>query len=416
MGRARVPDPEWVDEIRPEHLEPGLLNVVVFGPGRGEAILVVLPDGQLGVVDGCREPVDEDSGRGDPVRELLNHISEQRASADLRLRFVCLTHPHDDHYGGLGRLLRAYEGRVDEIWSVLELGDRYAPAYKKWLELSKEESVVQDRETLKGLDRVIDAIRAQPRDGLPRPQHLDQNKLLIPPHKMCGARLSILSIAPSATDVRLALDALIEALRVLEQPDAPESRGSRTFDPNDASGALLITWGQARVLLAGDLTHGADLLRGWQSAQSSIHKRVQIVNVAHHASEGAHHDELWTKMRPQLALVTPFKYAEGNQPPKPGDIERLLASKAMVIITARPKWNWEEANALPTPAPRADRPAPATTSRRGAPKNGVLRTALAPGFNARRNAVAVAIDQRGDIRRVVLAGEANQYHPPGTKP
>lgn len=418
MARAKVPEPRRVGEILPDDLHPGLLNIVVFGPGRGEAILVVLPDGQLGVVDGCREPEDEDSGRGDPVRELLNRISEQRSSPDMRLRFVCLTHPHDDHYGGLGRLLRAYAGRVDEVWSTLEIGDRYARSYKRWLELSTEESVIQDRETLHGLDRVMEAMRSQYTGGYPRPLHLDQDKLLLHPHKMCGATLSIRSIAPSATDVRLALDALIEELQALEQPDAPVAHGSPRFDPNDASGALLICWGRARVLLAGDLTHGNQAHRGWESARASIPGKVQIVNVAHHASEGAHHSELWTKMRPHLAIVTPFKHAKGNQPPKPSDIERLLASNAKVVITAQPKWNWEEAaNALPIPEPRSASQAPfSPAARRGAPKNRVLRAAPAPGFDARRNAVAISIDRHGVIRSLVLAGEANLYHPAGTTP
>jgi beta-lactamase superfamily II metal-dependent hydrolase len=413
---AKALQPRRVDEILPEHLQKGLLNIVVFGPGRGEAIVVVLPDGQLGVVDGCREPEDHDSGRGDPVRELLAHISHHRDDRQMRLRFVCLTHPHDDHYGGLGRLLYAYQGRVDEVWSPVEVGDRYAQAYRKWLELSQEPSVVQDREILRGLDRVLAAMRSQDAHGHPRPRHLDQDKLLVRPTKMYGAELSIWGVAPSATDLRLGLDALIERLRALEQPNPP-SNSSSSFDPNDASGALLLCWGKTRVLLAGDLTQGAHPHRGWQSARASIQGPVQIVNVAHHASEGAHDGELWTEMRPRLAIVTPFKNAKDNQPPKPGDIKRLLASNARVVITTRPKWNWEEtADTLPIPDPagnvlRSSSPA----RRRGAPKNDILGATDAPSFDDRRNAVATAIDRHGAIRSLVLAGQANLYHPVGTK-
>ena len=82
-----------------EHLPKGTLSIAVFGPGKGEAIVVRLPDGSVGVVDGCREPKDTETGRGDPVRELLDRIKCPE------LAFVCLTHPHDDHYAGLGRLL-----------------------------------------------------------------------------------------------------------------------------------------------------------------------------------------------------------------------------------------------------------------------------------------------------------------------
>jgi glyoxylase-like metal-dependent hydrolase (beta-lactamase superfamily II) len=45
---------------------------------------------------------------GDPMRELLNGLEASGGGpAPFRLAFVCLTHPHDDHYGGLGRLLGA---------------------------------------------------------------------------------------------------------------------------------------------------------------------------------------------------------------------------------------------------------------------------------------------------------------------
>jgi len=45
-GTSRVPPPEHASEILPEHMPEGLLSIAVFGPGKGEAIVVRLPDGR----------------------------------------------------------------------------------------------------------------------------------------------------------------------------------------------------------------------------------------------------------------------------------------------------------------------------------------------------------------------------------
>jgi glyoxylase-like metal-dependent hydrolase (beta-lactamase superfamily II) len=138
-GTTSVPAPEYVDEILPAHLPQGALSIAVFGPGRGEAIVVRLPDGSIGVVDGCREPTGgAKDGRGDPVRELLRRIEKAGpVPTPFRLAFVCLTHPHDDHYPGLGRLLEAYERRVDHVWTVTQMTGKYARALPEWVELTR---------------------------------------------------------------------------------------------------------------------------------------------------------------------------------------------------------------------------------------------------------------------------------------
>ena len=389
-----LPEPEWVDEILPRHLERGLLSIIVFGPGVGESVVVCLPNGSVGVVDGCREPASTGAnGDGDPVRELLRHLQVET------LRFVCLTHPHDDHYRGLGRLLDAYGERVEEVWCPLETGDRYAATLVKYIACQRAGQGLIPDDDPKALDRAFRAM--QPRRGasIPRPRLVLENTELLR-QTMNNGFLTIRGIGPSATDLKMANVALVKAIK--------ESSG--THDPNDASGALLIRWHKAQVLLAGDLTRGAGPLRGWNGVEAQITGRVQVVNVAHHASAGAHHDDLWTRMKPRLAIVTPFKNASGANPPRPADIARLIDSKARVVITARPSWSWDDP-AVQLPQPRRGPPDVSESPR--APKNGVLskdaaQTPASP-FNARRNAVAVSLDRHGTIRRVILSGQADFY-------
>ena len=283
--QRHVPKPQREPELRPEHLVPGQLNVVVFGPGHGEAILMVFPDGSVGVIDGCRE-------RGDPMRAILRRMDDkglEDGQKPLRIRFVCLTHPHDDHYAGLGRLLEAYDGRVEQVWSPFQTGDRYAHDYYRYLQLTKAPQYQPDRDNFKGLSRVLRWMRHRHSQTVPVPKVVIRGMPLLD-ERIGGKRLQIRAVGPTTRDIETAHDKLVESLaQWTDEGEKPKER----YDPNQASGALLVQWGAARVLLAGDLTNGnGDPQRGWELAQKSIRGPVHVVNVAHHASRGAHHDKL----------------------------------------------------------------------------------------------------------------------------
>ena len=115
---------------------------------------------------------------------------------------------------------------------------------------------------------------------------------------------------------------------------------SRKHDPNLTSGALLVRWGDAAVLLGGDLLRGKKASSGWQRAAYQIDCAVQVVNVAHHASEEAHDDAFWAKISPALAIVTPFMHGQAPYPPRPNQIA-VLAKSSVVAITSPPVWDRE---------------------------------------------------------------------------
>lgn len=126
-GAASVPVYR-APRLHPSHLPDGELGVVVFGPGDGEAMVVKLPDGRWGVVDGCLEPSrSHRAGTGDPVREFLNEA--ETPAGPVQLAFVAWTHPHADHYRGLRRLLDAYRGRVERLISVAQVEPRFMEAF-----------------------------------------------------------------------------------------------------------------------------------------------------------------------------------------------------------------------------------------------------------------------------------------------
>lgn len=400
---AKVPLPERVKRLLPEHLEPGSLSVVVFGPGRGEAIAVVLPDGSVGIVDGCREPGSSRSGRGDPVRDFLAALEQHRTRSrqPFRFRFVCLTHPHDDHYAGLGRLLNAYRGKVEAVWSVPKVGDRFAEALQRYVAATRAgRDPMPDDVDQGGLERVLAELREAPQHGSAF-KHVEQGKLLLE-EPVQGHSLRILACGPADLDLHNAQLALVEGLEHLITHGEHETR----FDPNATSGALIIRWGQAGVLLGGDLLCEQGRYCGWKLAAPDIHSPIQVVKAAHHASAEAHHADLWARLKPLLAIVTPFKNATGSMPPRPEQIDRL-AHDAVVAITATPSWT--EDMATPRPVYSA---ASSAKRRRGglrSKRNDVIPLTPSPGANDTHNAVAVSLDASGNLLRFVLAGKADVY-------
>jgi glyoxylase-like metal-dependent hydrolase (beta-lactamase superfamily II) len=399
---GRVPEPERVAEILAEHLPRGSLSIAVFGPGRGEAIVVRLPDGSVGVVDGCTEPRGGHArGHGDPVRELLNRIEADPATArPFGLRFVCLTHPHDDHYAGVGRLLDAYRGRIEHLWAVDDVSAHMAAKLIEWSDVTRGGKVPLPDDKVKiGLARVIARLHAA------HAQHAAQLTQLIVGRTVFRANdmlppISITACGPADRDVHAARRELDAALLALVRGEpAPTS-----FDLNLASGALVLRWGASAILLAGDLLVGDDPLSGWRRGRAHVGGAVQVVNVPHHASVEAHHAETWADMQPALAIVTPFKNAMTDSrrtkyPPRPEQIAALAAS-SVVTITSPPKWGDD-----PTfPCPLRKRASSLTPGR-----DKVLSFATA---EPRRNAVAVSMDAAGTITRLILAGAADIYEPP----
>jgi beta-lactamase superfamily II metal-dependent hydrolase len=401
-----VPAPRLEKRILPDHLEDGSLSLVVFGPGKGEACVLILPDGTVGVVDGCREPSRPGTGEGDPVREFLDALAVRRGG--LELGFVALTHPHDDHYAGLGRLLTAFQDKVDAVWRAPQVGTHFAQPLLDFAKVTRGGRALSRifGQNVKGLLRVLATMRESRQPGRSRRARLsniEEGKLLLRRSVPGRGTVEIHGCGPADGDADTAHHALVAQLRRLQgRAEAPVS-----VDPNFISGALLVQWEQAGILLGGDLLGEKGDFQGWHGVAEHIHGPVQVIKVAHHASAEAHHEELWNRLGAHLAIVTPFKNAAGAQPPRPEQIT-LLAQKAVVAITAPPHWHGKNA-AYPS---RHYSPLPTRHSRMPRARNTSVPHHATLGARDIRNAVAVSLDANGQIRRFVLAGEADVYEPP----
>lgn len=381
--------------VTPADLPPGLLHVVVFGPGHGEAVLIRTPDGRVGVVDGCGEPPAA-SDRGGPLFSLIEDLGEKR------LLFACVTHPHQDHFGGFARLIQKHP--PEHLWWSGSQERKFFQHYRAWLKKRGRDLPVGDEEPPGiGLERLVRAINAAAEAESPSRRswvkHLEDHKHLLS-HPAPPGTVEIEGILPSSTGVRAAAR---DAYQVLEEGKLDDAK--RVFDPNRISGALLVTWGETRVLLGGDALVESDPHAGWEGLSRGLGK-VHVVKVPHHASEGAHSASLWAKMAPELALVTCVQYARNKQPPRPDMLQKLLGTGAEVVLTSPPTWWAEEPHALAVDPP-AVTPKPATDPGNPAlPAKSWLRSAA----NKHENAVVVSLDATGSIVGVQLHGDACQLH------
>lgn len=389
--------PRFEHRPRAHHFVDETLSILVFGPGHGEAIVVLFPDFTVGVIDGCREPRNGNpSGRGDPVREFLDDWHRLHAGATQgRLRFVALTHPHADHYAGLGWLIEAYDGLIDEIWCTLPTGGHYANAYVKYLQVCEDNpDMVPGAEDFTGLTRVWNSLTS----NIDRLQLMQRGRhdVMMYETRMGEHWLRVRCIAPSHADLLLAQQDLMHTIMaIVESGDACRPR----HDPNLTSAALLVSWGHSRVLLGGDLLCSQGRYEGWGRASSSIEGKVQVVKAAHHASEGAQDWELWRRMAPKLAIVTPFKYAASHHPPRPATLDRLVTSTAKIqlAITSPPQW----------PSGASPKPTRTVAQQPSIGRNSALKITASPP--AQDDAVCVSLDAKGNIKQLLLTGRADLY-------
>ena len=282
------------------------LAVSVLDIGQGDAILLQAGDGMRLLVDGGPDP-----------DLLVRRLDERIPAWDRRIDMALLTHPHEDHAGGLAGLAPRYRlGRIIET------------------EMNTEGA------------GVLELRAAAERHGIRR-------------------------VRISQGDAFMLGEARVEVLWPPEDaiPDRILTDGRAI---NGTSLVLAVSLGRQRILLTGDLEddHDADLLE----IIPDDGRRWDLLKVAHHGSATASSRPILEALRPRLAAISS---GHGNRygHPAPATLQRLDHIDAEVLRTdregtlsvafdGRPRSATALLEGLPAPiCPRGrDQPTPATTS------------------------------------------------------
>jgi glyoxylase-like metal-dependent hydrolase (beta-lactamase superfamily II) len=176
------------------------LTVHVIGEGKGESIILELPNGKWGVIDCYANSIRDES-----TNQTLNFLKRRNAKA---LEFLCLSHPHEDHFRGITHLLNAYEGAIEEFWRfpVRPLGNVIAYLHAV-AEEDANDTTTEDNEdnhilrsSVAELTKMFQIIGDWRRDGNINVRQTEDFKCLYSEQiewEENGAQLKIFSLAPA---------------------------------------------------------------------------------------------------------------------------------------------------------------------------------------------------------------------------
>lgn len=217
----------------------GQLRVTAIDVGQGDAIAIDLPDGSFMLVDAGGFPGQAVDTGERVVAPVL------RARRRDRIDWLVLSHPHPDHYGGLGTTLKRASS-VGELWDNghgAAVGNRTVG------------EVTQGVERLGG--RIVPLA-----------------ELCGGPRSIGGATVEVLSPCPTVDD-----DASV----------------------NDGSLVIKITYGQRSALLMGDAERGTEE-RLVRTRPDDL--RADLLKVGHHGSRTSTSPALARAVAPEWAVIS----------------------------------------------------------------------------------------------------------------
>lgn len=297
----------------------GEVEISVFGPGRGESVVVHIGGGEWIIVDSCMNLQD----RTNPALTYLADIGVDVAS---QVKLVVGTHAHDDHINGLASIFEASSSARLVIASAAT-SEEFLAQVESDLDVETQLRIRIRNE----YKRLLDEVDRRPRPGLlaypGRDLWLRKEVGAVP-----AARVRSLSPSDEAT---------ARAKRILASglAKASDRRRLSTADPNEFAIALWIEVGDVTVLLGADLENGPAMC-GWQAVLDEFtpDEAASLFKVPHHGSPNAHHDEVWAHLLEPGPVAILAPYRAGQTPrPAPDDIARILSLTSDAYITADPK-------------------------------------------------------------------------------
>lgn len=292
-------------------------EISIFGPGRGECVLIHLGHNEWCVVDSCVS-----RGSTDPVA--VEYLRSFNNGALENVRLVVATHWHDDHIRGMASLLSSAP--------QAEFCCSMALQHREFLTLiSAGSATIPGHSGVEEFGAIISELEAR---GRRAPKFAVENKLLLRiPASSRAFPVTLESLSPSDPTIRLAL-AQIKSL--LPQLGKPQRRiVNRT--PNHTSVVIWVEAGPLRALLGADLEHTARADQGWTAVLTCYgHKNpAHLFKVPHHGSPTSDNAVVWQEMleKDPVAVVTPF--AGGRvRLPEESDLERLSGQTPRLYCTA----------------------------------------------------------------------------------
>lgn len=305
------------------------LEIHVLGGSKGESIVLKLPDGEWGVVDCYSEStVDPDAN---PTTLFL------RSRGVKRLLFVCLTHPHDDHFLGMVKLVEEFQPR--EFWRFGCLAPELIAKLLQYNELkAKKAKGEKRRELTRSTTELFDLftmIKTAATNRSMQVSRLGSRKTVYPFPRDLPSPFAIECLSPTGPQVEKYEGAILECIG----PDDKIGNELPRSEHNDVSVVLKITYGDTVVVLGGDLEEG-----GWNAVvgeYGAANLDATAVKVSHHGSENGYSKNLWNHFaltgRPIAVIAPRHRY----KLPKPAALAHIFENAETILTTCQPRLDWQ---------------------------------------------------------------------------
>ena len=290
-----------------------LLGIHVLGGIQGESIVINLPGDRWGVVDCYTSRLD--------APDLNPTVRFLRDNGVSKLDFLCLTHPHDDHYRGMAHILDAFP--VECFWQFPVLPH---PVMRRLIDhdiWDAEESQDRDRqETAQELVRLFGRVNA-----LGKSQKIRRELLNIGQQMYDRDGVRVIAVAPSGDQTLR----YVERLTNCFNSDGTVKGRLPNSAHNMISAALIIEFGTSRILLGGDVETS-----GWQDSLAHFGDNLAIhaAKVSHHGSTNGYCEGLWPTLSRKgkpISVIAPFRRFGL---PKRVALEHIAAHSERVLTTS----------------------------------------------------------------------------------
>lgn len=302
-------------------------EVSLFGPGKGESVVVHIGGGKWVIVDSCT-----DRGSTRPIS--LEYLERLGVDVSHQVVSVIATHWHDDHIRGLGQIVEAATS-ARFVCSV-------ALRHREAIEMVLSGTSAQISSAPSGVDEmgeVLRHIRERTRaDRFRRPTFAQADLPLLDFHASKGHPFDAYAVAlsPSNETIFKSIVALVG-----NYENAAPKRAILSPGANETSVVVWFTFGQISVLLGGDLEHTADPASGWNAvvAQHNPERgRAAIFKVPHHGSENADCDAVWSNLLDTEVAAILTTYTAGKTArPSTNDLERIIKRTPNRFVASQPK-------------------------------------------------------------------------------
>jgi beta-lactamase superfamily II metal-dependent hydrolase len=283
----------------------------------GECLIIHLGFGEWMIVDSC---INGMTGRA----IALDYLESISVDVSKQVKFVLVSHWHDDHIRGVGQIVRtvptAHFGcsaavRSPEFFSLLSAGKR-----------------IKLVEHTSGLDELEDVLSVKSNGP---DLWMDAGKLLYA--SSSSPQVKVHALSPSAHTVTNAMGNFAAMWNAVKKG---HGQPFPSVTPNDQSVVLLVETKDVHLLLGADLETGANANTGWNAVVAST-TRPRVLSsgykVAHHGSHNGDMARIWSDLNhknPQTLLTT---YSRGRKPlPSDDDVTRLRSQSDKVYCTVWP--------------------------------------------------------------------------------